>query len=116
MQGQQNHGFKSYPYINSGLPDPSSITIILPSDFQTLLISYSSFALFNFAILKEIRPSVEDISVHLNFLLFMKTFFLILYLVNVIIIARPFLRALFLLPIRFVQSISDSWISSPRCS
>ena len=42
--------------------------------------------------------------------------FLVLYLVNLVIIARPFLRALFLLPIRCVRSISDSWISNPRCS
>ena len=54
--------------------------------------------------------------VPLNFLLFMKIFFLVLYLVNLIIIARPFLRALFLLPIRFVRSISHGRVSSPRCS
>ena len=46
----------------------------------------------------------------------METFFLKLYLVNLIIIARPFLHALFLLPMRCVPSISDGWISSPRCS
>ena len=46
----------------------------------------------------------------------MKTFFLLLYLLNLIISVWPFLRALFLLPIRCVRSISDGWISSPRCS
>ena len=54
--------------------------------------------------------------VPLNFLLFMKIFFLVLYLVNLIIITRPFLRALFLLPIRFVRSISHGRVSSPRYS
>ena len=104
------------PYITLGLADPSSITIILPSEVQTLLKPYSSLASFSFVIRKEVKLSVTDIFVPLNFLLFMKTFFLVLYLVNLIIIARPFLRVLFLLPIRCVRSISDGWISSPRCS
>ena len=103
---------------------------ILPFEFQIVPNLYPSLASFNFAIRKKVRLSVTVISVPLNFLIFMKTFFLVsylvnliiiarflvLYLVNLVIIARPFLRALFLLPIRCVRSISDSWISSPRCS
>ena len=53
--------------------------------------------------------------VSLNFLLFMKTFFLVLQLVNLMIIAQSFLRAWFLLPIWCVQSTSDGWMSSLRC-
>ena len=37
-------------------------------------------------------------------------------MVNLIIIAWPFLRALCLLPIRSVQPMSDYWISRPRYS
>ena len=103
-------------HVTLGLADPSFITIILPSEVQTSLKPYSYLASFSFVIRKEVKLSVTYIFVPLNFLLFMKTFFLVLYLVNFIIIARPFLRVLFLLPIRCVRSISDGWISSPRCS
>ena len=99
------------PYTTLGLADPSSITIILLSEVQTLLSPYSSLAIH-----KEIKLSVTDIFVPLNFLLFTKTFFLILHLVNLIISARHFLRALFLSPIRCVRSKSDGQISSPRCA
>ena len=81
-----------------------------------MLKPYSSLASFNFAIHKEVKLSVTGIFISLNSFLFMKNFFLVLYLVNLIIIARPFLRPLFLLPIRCVRSMSDGFISSPSCS
>ena len=55
------------PYITLGLADPSSITIILPSEVQNLLKPYSSLASFNFVIRKEVKFSVTDIFVPLNF-------------------------------------------------
>ena len=69
---------------------PFSITIILPSEVQILLNPYSSLAYFNCAIHKEVKLSVTDVFVPLNVFLVMKTFFLMLYLVNLIIIAQHY--------------------------
>ena len=77
MHTQQNKGFRSYTYITLGLTDLSSITIILPSGVQNMLKQYSSLASFNFVIRKEVKLSVTDILIPLNFILLMKTFFLI---------------------------------------
>ena len=62
------------PYITLGLADPSSITIILPSEVQNLLKPYSSLAPFNFVIRKEVKLSVTDIFVPLNFFYSSKLF------------------------------------------
>ena len=52
---------KSYPYIALGLVDPSSITIILPSEVQTLWKPYLSLRSFSFANLKEVKLFVTAI-------------------------------------------------------
>ena len=105
-----------YNYHKINETKPPENYVFFHNEVQTLLKPYSSLASFNFVIRKEVKLSVTDIFVPLNFLLFMKTFFLVLCMVNLIIIALPFLRALFLLPIRCVRSISDGWISSPGYS
>ena len=105
---QQVHYFLNYLYNTS---DPSSITITLPSEVQTLLNPYSFLASFNFPMGKEL--SVTNIFVVLNFLFVMEIF--LLYLPNSFVMAQTFLCGLFLFPIA-MHSISDGWISSPSCT